>query len=79
MSNFKKRYRDLEMEVHNSLRNAINNSSIESVHMNTKAIRLDKLSNNEVVIIDDRLILVDRYGHHHSIFSVSLENLIDAI
>lgn len=76
----KKRYRDLEMEVLNRLREKILQSNYESSTVNAKAIRVDFDRYTEMTIINDQLTLLDGNGYHYSIFSgVSLEDLINIL
>jgi hypothetical protein len=80
MKNFKKQYRDLEMEVMSHLRDAINNSDYFSKYIQGKAIKVNVFDYTELVIIDDRLTFLDSNGLHYSIFTdASLEDLIDIL
>jgi len=77
---YKKRYRDLEMEVCSSLRDAINNSSKESKFVNTKALKVNVFDYVEIAIINDRLTFLDSNGLHYSVFAdCSIEDLIDIL
>lgn len=78
---FKKQYRDLEMRVHNKLRDKISKSSYVSKHTGDKAVAVNSLmlDYEEVSIINGGLCFLDEDGHHYSIFAVSLEDLIDII
>jgi len=85
---FKSRYRDLEMEVYAELRSMINKSKYRSVHVYTKAIKIEipknqssSLSNyDEVAIINDHITFIDKDGYQYSLFTdILLEDLIDLI
>jgi hypothetical protein len=76
MENFKKQYRDLEMRVHNELRNKIMNSTHKSIHTGTKSIKVKTPVYSELTIINERLTFLNSSGYHYSIDSVSLEDLI---
>ena len=80
MKTLKKEYRDLEMRVMRSLRDAINNSKYKSKHCDEKAIKVNVFYYREMVIINDRLTFLDDNGLHYSVYSdVSLEDLIDIL
>jgi hypothetical protein len=50
MKSLKKQYRDLEMQVMALLRDSVNNSEIESEHINEKAIEVSVYGFNELTI-----------------------------
>jgi len=78
--NFKKRYRDLEVQVFATLRDAIENSEFKSEHLSEKAIKVNVFDYTELSILNDRLVLLDHKGFHYSIYSdCTLEDLIDII
>ena len=80
MKTFKKEYRDLEMKVMASLRDAINNSKHKSKHCDEKVIKIDLYDYTELAIINDRLTFLDDNGMHYNIFvDASLEDLIDIL
>ena len=77
---FKKEYRDLEMKVKRALREAINNSSYESKHISTKAVKVNVFNYIELVIVNDKLTFLDSDGLHYSLFiECYLEDLIDIL
>lgn len=78
-NNLKKEYRDLEMKVLSTLREKINNSKTTSKFYNTNAIKINDYKYSELVIVDDRIMFLDSNGLHYTIFTVSLEELIDII
>ncbi len=78
--NFKKEYRDLEMKVLASLRDAVTTSSYESEHTQTKAIKVNIHDYTELIIMNDRLTFLDSNGLHYMVFAhCSLEDLIDIL
>lgn len=78
--NFKKAYRDLEMQVFSALREAINNSDVISTHMNQPVILVDVFDYTELAIIHDRLTFLDANGMQYSVWAdCSLEDLIDIL
>lgn len=77
--NLLKRYRDLEMNIMSSLREAINNSIIKSDHLNTKAIRVSIENYTELVIVNGSLTFLDENGIHYSIFSYCIEDLLNIL
>ena len=79
-NNLKKEYRDLEMKVLSSLRDAINKSNYESNSIQAKAIKVNVFDYTEMAIINDQLTFLDADGLHYSVFAdASLEDLIDII
>lgn len=80
LQNLKKEYRDLEMKVMRSLRDAIDRSTYISKHMNAKAIKVNIFDYTELSIVNDRLTFLDARGYHYSVFAeASLEDLIDLL
>ena len=78
MENFRKQYRDLEMRVHNHLRELIDGSEHVSEHTGQKAILVNVFDYHELTIVNDALTFLDENGYHFSIFAdASLEDLID--
>jgi len=78
MEEFKKQYRDLETKVMHSLSDAIEKSTLQSKHINTKAIKVNIFEYTELVIVNDRLTFLDADGQHYSVFAqASLKDLID--
>lgn len=77
--NFLKKYRDLEMRVHNEIRNKIIKSSITSEHCSEKCLKVDNIHfYTEIAIINDRLTFLDHDGYHYLIFDqCDLEDLIE--
>lgn len=71
---FKKRYRDLEMEVLHELRSLITYSKYVSNYINDKAIKIDMEQYVEIAIVNDKLVLIDNEGYQYSIFNLSLED-----
>ena len=77
---FKKQYRDLEMRVYSSLRDAVNNSEYVSKLFGVKALKVNLFDYTELAIVDDHLTFVDSRGLLYSFFSeASLEDLIDIL
>jgi hypothetical protein len=76
---FKKRYRDLEMEVYSALRTIIEQSDVESIAHDTKIIPVNIFDCTALGIIDGRLTFLDDRGLTYSINNgdCSLEDLID--
>lgn len=74
----KKRYRDIEMEVLNRLRESILQSKYMSLHTGEKAIQINIDRYKELSIVNDQLVFFDNNGHHYSIFAnCSIEELIE--
>jgi len=79
-TNFKKEYRNLEMKVLRTLRDAVDNSNIDSKFVQTKAIKVNIFDYVELIIINDRLTFLDSRGLHYSVLAdCTLEDLIDII
>lgn len=57
----------LTNEVHSTLRTAIENSKVESKHINGKAIVVNVFDYRELVLINNRLTFLDANGLHYSI------------
>lgn len=78
MKTFKQQYKALEMKVHSALRDRIENSTIESEHVQGKCIPVNHLEFKELAIIHDKLAFLDDEGYEFSIFfeTASLEDLI---
>lgn len=74
---FKKRYRDLEMEVYSALRTIIEQSDYSPENYSQQAIQVEVENYTELAIINDRLVFLDGNGHQYDIFVVSLEELIE--
>ena len=89
MSNFKKRYRDLETEVLSSLRFHVNFSTHFSEHTGKPYIPIEVnnpflikcLNIKELTILDDDslVFLDDKGGRYGLLNNVSLKTLIDII
>lgn len=80
MKNYKKQYRDLEMQVLSELRNLVNNSTHVSKHVNEKAIKVNVFDYQELTIVNDNLTFLDSSGLHYSVFSeTNLEDLINIL
>ncbi len=79
-TNLKKDYRDLEMKVFASLREAIRVSKIKSKYVLSNAIKVNLFDYSELVLINDTLTFLDVNGYHYSLYAeASLEDLIDII
>jgi len=76
---FRKTYRDLEMRVFRTLRDLVGNSTIKSKHCGEKIIALQNYTYSELAILNGRLTFLDSNGCHYSVYTVSLEDLIDII
>lgn len=72
-------YRNLEQRTLCCLREAIGNSNYKSKHTQTNAIKVDMKWCSELAIINDSVTLIDKFGHHYSVFNVSLELLIETL
>lgn len=81
MSNFKKRYRDLEIEVLSSLRDRIESSNMKSSFSDSKAIEVNLFDYIELTLVNNVLCFIDSRGHHYSLFNEdnTLEDLIDIL
>jgi hypothetical protein len=80
MKNLRKRYRDLEMEIHSELRQLVNKSEYYSRHIDMRAIKLPPTNSfDEVTIVYDSLVLINDNGQHYTLNHLSLEELIDII
>ena len=78
--NFKKRYRDLEMQVLRKLREKISESGYRSAHTGKPAIKIHDFGYTELTVINDRLTFINRYGYHCSVFAnTSLEDLVEIL
>ncbi len=79
-TNFKKRYRDLEMQVLGALRYQIEHSNKKSKTCDTNVIEVNVFDYTELAIINDKLTFITSDGLHASLFSdASLEDLIDIL
>jgi hypothetical protein len=78
-NNFKIEYRDLEMKVLSSLRDVIIDSNRKSKFASVKAIEVDIEDYIELAIVDEQLTFIDDRGLYYSVFTVSLEDLIDLL
>jgi hypothetical protein len=77
---FSKRYDDLEAEVHEALRNEIENSEIESQTVSTKCIKVNVFDYVELAIIHGELAFIDNSGLQYNLYTeCSLEDLIDIL
>ena len=80
MENLKKQYRDLETRTMCELRNLIENSNYTSKHINNKkAIKVNVFDYTELTIVNDKLTFLDNNGLHYSLYTCSLEDLIDIL
>ncbi len=79
MENLKKQYRDLEQKVIRKLRNKVENSDLTSSHVREKAIKINVSDYTELIIVNDRLTLLDDNGQHYNWNECSLEDLIDIL
>ena len=80
MNNFKKKYRELEMNVLANLRYAISTSKEFSKHLPVKCIKVNVFDYTEIANINNQLTFLDSKGNHHSLFSeCNLEDLIDIL
>ena len=78
--NFKKRYRDLEMQVLRKLREKVGQSDYTSQHIQKPAIKVKDFGYTELTIVNDRLVFLDRYGYHFNVLATtSLEDLIEIL
>lgn len=81
--NFKQQYKKLEQDVHQKLRELIEQSNYNSKFMsNHKAIRITGIEINlsnieELAIVNDQLTFLNDNGYHYSIYNFSLEELIE--
>lgn len=79
MKSYKRQYRDLEMTVLSALRSKINLSEKKSEFIQQKCLAIQEDDFVELIILDDRLILIDIMGQHYDWSEVSLEVLIDIL
>lgn len=79
-SELSKRYDELEEEVHQALRQEIENSTEVSDTVNTKCINVNVFDYEELVILHDRLTFIDDAGLQYDLYTeCSLEDLIDIL
>jgi hypothetical protein len=79
-SELSKRYDDLESEVHQALRQEIENSEEISDHVNTPCLNVNVFDYEELVILHDRLTFMDSDGLQYGLYTeCSLEDLIDIL
>ena len=75
-----KRYDDLEAEVHEALRQEIENSETESEFVATKCLNVNVFDYEELVILHDSLTFIDDAGLQYGLYTeCSLEDLIDIL
>lgn len=76
-----KSYRDVERATLRALRDAIDESEVESKHISgCKAIKVDVFDYVELVMWGDRLTFLDKNGYHYSIrCDATIEDLIDIL
>ena len=75
-----KRYDDLEVEVHEALRDEIEKSKIESKHMDAKVIKVNVFDYKELAVINGDLTFMDNDGYQYGLYTeCSLEDLIDIL
>jgi hypothetical protein len=78
--NLSQRYNELETEVCEALRTEVQNSLVQSKHMNTPVIKVNVFDYKELAVINDRLTFLDSNGYHYDLYSeCSLEDLIDIL
>lgn len=77
--NLKTRYRKLQDEVYAELRNLLNKSEIDSKFIEGKCIRVDLPLGKEIVLVNDRITIIDHDGYYYDISLLDLDNLIDVI
>ena len=65
-NNLKKEYRDLEMKIMASLRDAINNSNYTSNHVQQKAIKVNVFDYVEMAIIITNCLSLDLIGRERA-------------
>ena len=75
----KENYRKLESEVMDQIREKVKKSKTNSQYINDKAFSITKGDYKEIVIINDRLILLDEDGYHYSIYQLPLIGLINIL
>ena len=80
-TNFKEEYKELRSKIIDKLTSLITNSNIVSKHIvGVPCIQInDVLDFEELVLWDGRLTLLDNYGHSFSLFSATIEELIDIV
>jgi hypothetical protein len=75
-----KLYDVLEQEVHEALRNEIENSTETSDHIDTKVLNVNIFDYEELAIINDHLTFIDSDGLYYNSYSdCNLEDLIDIL
>jgi hypothetical protein len=78
--NFSERYDQLEADVELALKKAIEESKVESKHINENCIPVNIFGYKELVIINDRLTFLDKEGYHNSLYAdCTIIDLIDII
>lgn len=75
--NLKRDFRDLEMRVFSEIRSLIAESDVISKHIQTNCIKLNDYE--EIVIVDDKLTILNYSGQHYAMLNIPLEILIDVI
>ena len=76
----KEKHDDLEQEVIWSLKSEIENSDIESKHVNTKCIKVNVFDYTELAVIHGDLTFMDSSGLQYGLYTeCSLEDLIDIL
>lgn len=80
MGVLRKEYRDLEQKIYRELKDAITSSNIKSKHCNEKCIRVKFDNYTEMLLLDNRLLLLDSGGLHYNVcVHAELEDLIDVL
>jgi hypothetical protein len=75
----KSEFRNLEMRVLNGFREKVEASDTMSKHVSGKCVKILVGNYSEIVVLNDRVTLIDEAGHQSSIFCIELETLIDIL
>lgn len=81
MENFKKIYRDLEVNVISRLRDIINDpdNNYKSMYHDIPSVKIYHIEYEELSIVNDKLVFIDYRGLHYSFFNHDLEDSIDIL
>ena len=80
MKTIKQRYFDLENDVFTRLKDRVNASRDTSRHINGNALQVNICDYEELVIINEDLMFIDRFGTYYNVLSeCTLLDLINII
>lgn len=71
---------DLQIEVEQALKKEIAKSKTLSNHISTPCLKVDVFGYTELVVVNNRLVFLDNYGYHYSLYAdCELEDLLDIL